>query len=98
MGNLLQATRGMEIIILTRGSKRAVTAERLAKIMRGLDEITLGETRRERSEVEGFPLARVVPFPYNPGDFCILRVSPAGIAVANLNGQPDQAIIQEAGK
>jgi hypothetical protein len=88
----------MECVILTRRSKRAVTPEKLAVAMRGVDEIGWGEKRREWGEVQGFPLARPMWFPYNPGDFCILRVSPAGIAVANLNGQPSQAIIQEAGK
>jgi hypothetical protein len=49
--------------------------------------------------IQGFPLARVVWFPYNPGDFYILRGSPAGIAVANFNGEPEfRPIIQEAGK
>ena len=41
-----------------------------------------------RALVRGFPLARVVPFPYNPDDFRTLRGSSAGGAVANLKGQP----------
>jgi len=37
---------------------------------------------------QGFGLARVGWFSYNPVDFNMLRGCPAGIAVASLNGQP----------
>jgi len=50
-------------------------------------------------QIQGFPLARFGAFSYNPVDFCSLRESPAGIAAANLKGQPAaKAIIQEAVK
>jgi hypothetical protein len=45
-------------------------------------------SRAELNEAEGFTLARVGWFPYNPVDFNLLRGRTAGIAVASLNGQP----------
>jgi hypothetical protein len=39
----------------------------------------------ESNDTEGFTLARVEWFPYNPGDFVMLREGPAGIAFASLN-------------
>jgi hypothetical protein len=42
----------------------------------------------ELNEGQGFTLARVGWFPYNPVDFSLLRGGTAGIAVASLNGQP----------
>jgi len=39
----------------------------------------------ESNDTEGFTLARVEWFPYNPGDFVMLLERPAGIAVASLN-------------
>jgi hypothetical protein len=42
----------------------------------------------ESNEGQGFTLARVGWFPYNPVDFNLLRDSAAGIAIAGLNGQP----------
>jgi hypothetical protein len=42
----------------------------------------------ESDDVEGFTLARVSWFSYNPVDFNILYSCPAEIAVASLNGQP----------
>lgn len=79
----------MEFIILTRRSNPAVTAEKFADTMSARPEMTGNEKPAKCEAAQGFPLARVVVFPYNPGDFCILRVSPTGIAVANPNGQPN---------
>jgi hypothetical protein len=42
----------------------------------------------ELNEPQGFTLARVGWFPYNPVDFILLRGGTAGIAVASPNGQP----------
>lgn len=49
--------------------------------------------RAESDDLEGFTLARVGRFPYNPVDFQILRDCPAGDAVASLNGQPNRGPI-----
>ncbi len=43
----------------------------------------------ESDDVEGFTLARVRWFSYNPVDFDMLRDCPADKAVASLNGQPN---------
>lgn len=40
------------------------------------------------NEEQGFTLARVGWFSYNPVDFNLLRENAAGIADAGLNGQP----------
>jgi tetratricopeptide (TPR) repeat protein len=40
-------------------------------------------------EIQGFPLARVGAFPYNPVDFCILRDVSAGNALASPKGRFD---------
>lgn len=43
----------------------------------------------ESNELEGFTLAPLEWFPYNSGDFFMLREGPAGIAVASPNDQPN---------
>jgi tetratricopeptide (TPR) repeat protein len=45
--------------------------------------------RAESDDLEGFTLARVGWFPYNPVDFDVSLVCPAGDAVASLNSQPN---------
>jgi hypothetical protein len=52
----------------------------------------------EFDEAQGFELARVGWFSYNPVDFNLLRGCPAGIAVASLTASRSYAQIQEAGK
>jgi hypothetical protein len=52
----------------------------------------------EFDEAEGFELARVGWFSYNPVDFNLLRGCPAGIAVARLTTSRSYAQIQEAVK
>ena len=42
----------------------------------------------ESDELRGFALARVGRFPYNPGDFYMLRGNLAGIAVVSPKAQP----------
>lgn len=42
----------------------------------------------ELDDPQGFTLARVGRFPYNPVDFHMSRGNPAGIAVVSPNGQP----------
>jgi tetratricopeptide (TPR) repeat protein len=45
--------------------------------------------RAESDDLEGFTLARVTWFPYNPVDFVVSRGCPAGDAFASLNSQPN---------
>jgi hypothetical protein len=64
----------MGFIILSRGSQHTEMCERAKPA--------------ESDEAEGFTLARVEWFPYNPVDFYMSRGNPAGIAVVSPNGQP----------
>jgi hypothetical protein len=72
MRRLRQATRRLGFTILSRRSKPS--------------DMRKQANRAESDDAEGFTLARVRWFPYNPVDFHILGGRPAGIAVASLNG------------
>jgi hypothetical protein len=69
-----EATRGPGFIILSPRSKPSDMRARAESA--------------ESNEGQGFTLARVGWFPYNPVDFSLLRGGTAEIAVASLNGQP----------
>src|SRR5579862_215262 len=78
---LRQATRGAGSTIVACRSNLPVEASHRNNMARRCNFV-------KRVELQGFPLARLWRFPYNPRDFCILRGVPQESHWRIPNGQP----------